>query len=575
MKHRLSEKWIKASIAGTLWAASEIVLGSFLHNLRVPFGGNILTAIGIIILISISYVWTDKGLFWRAGLICALMKTLSPSAVIFGPMIAILTESLLLELSVFVFGRSLAGYLAGSMLAMSWNLFQKIVNYLIMYGSDIALVYSSLLKMAQKQLNIQTDIVWLPIIALLVLFALFGLLSGAIGMIAGNRLIYQPAPEASTASAGAATRNKNQPSGTFKHSVAWLAADIILMIFSFIILNKTAWPYWSSFISGLIILWSFRYKRAFRRLSKPGFWLFFVVLTLVTAFVFTEAQSGDHSLKSGIITGIQMNFRAAVVVLGFTVIGTELYNPAIRNFFSATYFKNLPLALELSAESLPDFIAAIPDLKSLVRNPVSVFHTVISMAEKRLEEIKNMPSSQRKIFIITGPVGGGKTTFAEKLSGLLREEGITAGGIISRKVKDTDDKTGYDIVNILTGDQVPFLRQNAGCGNERVGKFTICKNGLDEGIRILSGLELPENGIAIIDEVGFLELRDEGWAGSIARLLKGSQCNIILTPRRTLLDKVKEKWGLAGAVIFDINEADCSDAGKIILEMTGTRVQVN
>jgi len=574
MENRLSEKWIKASIAGTLWAASEIVLGSFLHNLRVPFGGNILTAIGIIILISISYVWTDRGLFWRAGLICALMKTLSPSAVIFGPMIAIFTESLLLELSVFVFGRSLPGYLAGSMLAMSWNLFQKIANYLIMYGSDIALVYSNLLKMAQKQLNIQTELVWLPIIALLVLFALFGLLSGVIGMIVGNRLIHQPAPEISNQPVSSTTRNKNQPAGSFKYSIAWLAADAILIIFSFIILNKTAWPYWSFCISAIIILWSLRYKRALRRLSKPGFWIFFIVLTLVTAFVFTEAQSGDHSLQSGIITGIQMNFRAAVVVLGFAVIGTELYNPAIRNFFSGTYFKNLPLALELSAESLPDFIASIPDLKSLVRNPVSVFHMVISKAEKRLEEIKNMPFSVRKIFIITGPVGGGKTTFAEKLACLFREKGITAGGIISRKVNDADGKTGYDIVNILTDEQVPFLRQNEGCGNETVGRFTICQKGLDEGRRILSDLELPENGIAIIDEVGFLELRDEGWAENITRLLKGPACNIILTTRRALLERVKEKWGLAGAVIFDIDEIDCPGAGKTILEMTGHPAQV-
>ncbi|HUW94010.1 MAG TPA: hypothetical protein VMV74_12660 [Bacteroidales bacterium] len=37
MEHRLSEKWIKASIIGTIRAASEIVLGSFLHNLKVPF----------------------------------------------------------------------------------------------------------------------------------------------------------------------------------------------------------------------------------------------------------------------------------------------------------------------------------------------------------------------------------------------------------------------------------------------------------------------------------------------------------------------------------------------------------
>ena len=134
MKTELSEKWIKAAIAGTIWAASEIVLGSFLHNLRVPFSGNILTAIGIIILISISYTWSAKGLFWRAGLICAIMKTMSPSAIIFGPMIAIMAESLLLELFTRILGRTYAGYIIGAMLAMSWNLLHKIGSYIISYG---------------------------------------------------------------------------------------------------------------------------------------------------------------------------------------------------------------------------------------------------------------------------------------------------------------------------------------------------------------------------------------------------------------------------------------------------------
>ncbi len=163
MKNNLSEKWIKASITGTIWAASEIVLGSFLHNLKVPFSGNILTAIGIVILISISHIWTERGLIWRAGLICALMKTMSPSAVIFGPMIAILAEAFLIESSVRLMGRTFAGYLTGAVLAMSWNLFQKIANYIIFYGANIIEVYNNLLGMAQRQLNIQTDIVWIPI----------------------------------------------------------------------------------------------------------------------------------------------------------------------------------------------------------------------------------------------------------------------------------------------------------------------------------------------------------------------------------------------------------------------------
>ena len=107
----ISEKWIKASIIGTIWAAAEIVLGSFLHNLRVPFSGNVLAAIALVILISVSYKWRERGLFWRAGVICALMKPMLPSAIIFGPMIAIIMESLLLEASVRLFGRTFFGFI--------------------------------------------------------------------------------------------------------------------------------------------------------------------------------------------------------------------------------------------------------------------------------------------------------------------------------------------------------------------------------------------------------------------------------------------------------------------------------
>ena len=103
--------------------------------------------------------------------------------------------------------------------------------------------------------------------------------------------------------------------------------------------------------------------------SKPKFWILFVFITLITAFVFTKAQPGENSLLKGLMTGIQMNFRAVLIIVGFSVLGTELYNPVVRNFFLKTSFKNLPLALELSAESLPLFIANIPDFKSLCKEP--------------------------------------------------------------------------------------------------------------------------------------------------------------------------------------------------------------
>jgi nucleoside-triphosphatase THEP1 len=564
--YKLSEKWIKASIAGTIWAASEIVLGSFLHNLRIPFGGNILTAIGIVILISISYIWTERGLFWRAGIICALMKTMSPSAVIFGPMIAIFSEALLLEFSVRLLGRTIAGYLIGSMLAMSWNLFQKIANYIIYYGANIIEVYNNLLKYAQKQLNIQTDIVWLPIIILLIIFALFGLFAGVIGIITGRKLLRQPVTDYTGVSNELIKELPKKPEIKFNYSIIWLITDIALIIGSFFLLNYTTWFVWSLSITVIIIIWSLRYKQALRQLSKPKFWIFFVLITLITAFAFSKAQTGEYSWQQGLLTGFQMNFRAAIIIVGFSVLGTELYNPVVRNFFRKTSFKNLPLAMELSVESLPSFIGNIPDLKTLIRNPVSIFYHVLSQANVRLSEIKRRNASTNKVFIITGSVREGKTTFAKNLIEFFRKNNINPGGIISERVMTDSETTGYDLVNIETGKKEVFLRQNENCGSEKIGKFTICPEGLIMGKTVLHSLISWENKIVIIDEVGLLELQDKGWSECINELMERSGNNIILSIRDKYVNDVKNKFGIREAIIFNISETEYQDAGRLIME---------
>jgi nucleoside-triphosphatase THEP1 len=566
MKTELSEKWIKASIIGTIWAASEIVLGSFLHNLKIPFSGNILTAIGIIILISISYTWTEKGLFWRAGLICAIMKTMSPSAVIFGPMIAIFCESLLLELFVGVFGRTYAGYITGAMLAMTWNLFQKIVNYIIFYGSNIIDVYANLLKLAQKQLNIQSDIVWLPIFLLLVVYSLFGLFAAVIGIRVGNRLLAKPVKQFPGIAGNNYSYQPNNSGKEFNYSIMWLCFNILLIIGSFFLLNYSSWIIWSSTITATVIIWSMRYRRALRQLSKPGFWFFFVFITLITAIVFTKAQTGKDVLKEGLLTGFQMNFRAVVIIVGFSVLGTELYNPRIRNFFLRTSFKNLPMALELSAESLPSVIAGIPDFKSLVRNPVSIFYEVISNADARLSEIKRKIKFKPRVYIVSGKISAGKTTFTKKLAVELKRHNIPVGGIISEKVMSDSQISGYNLIDIETNESEILLRQSDEVERERIGRFGIFAEGFERGKAILTRVRLSENKIAIIDEVGALELGDKGWSGCLTEMLQTSNKQLLIIVRENLLEEVIRKWNLCEPVVFRIQDTDYLTAANVIMD---------
>jgi iron complex transport system ATP-binding protein len=322
---------------------------------------------------------------------------------------------------------------------------------------------------------------------------------------------------------------------------------------------------WSVVITIIVIIWSVRYKRALKQLSKPKFWILFVVITLLTAFVFTKAQPGENALIKGLMTGVQMNFRAILIIIGFSVLGAELYNPVIRNFFSRTSFRNLPLALELSAESLPLFIASIPDFKSLVRNPVSVFYQVIAHADRRLDEIKGKGVAKKKVFIITGPKAGGKTTFTERFIEQLKINKINIAGILSKRVIEGSETTGYDLMNIQTGNTLEFLRQ-AGAGQEgNIGRFMINESGLNDGREILNSLAQKESKLVIIDEVGLLELSNDGWAECINLLMK-SQNHILMAVRDKFVEEVIKKWNLDEAIIINIEQIDSKEAANVIVK---------
>ena len=565
-KTELSEKWIKASIIGTIWAASEIVLGSFLHNLNIPFSGSILTSIGLIILISISYFWTEKGLFWRAGLICAIMKTISPSAVIFGPMIAIFSEALLLEFSVRLFGKTIAGYALGSMLAMSWNLFQKIINLIIFYGFNIVKLYTDILKFAQRQLDIQLNIIWLPILALLIIYCILGLISAIIGIKIGRRILSHPSELKPANPDNNFIEDPTNTKPDFDYSVIWLIVDILLIIGSLVLLNYASWITWSISITVIVTLWAFRYKRAIRQLSKPKLWIFFVIITMITAYVFTNIQSDSTSLIQGLLIGIQMNFRAVIIIVGFSVLGTELYNPGIREFFLKTSFKQLPLALELSFESLPSMFSNIPEFRSIIKNPVSVIYPIIMQAEYRLAEIKKKQVFNQKVFIITGSLGQGKTTFVKNLTDIFRERNITTGGIYSIRITENNATIGYNIVDITDNGQEVFLRQTEQDNLNKIGRFSIFPLGLQKGYDALISSINSFKKIVIIDEVGVLELGNQGWANIIQNLINASNNHILLVVRDAFVDNVVQKWNFKQYFVYNISEYDCMTVGNLIID---------
>jgi len=382
----LSDKWLKAAVIGGLWASIEIVIGSFLHNLRIPFAGTILAAQGIIILLAFMTLWPEKGIIIRAGIITALMKSISPSAVILGPMIGIMTEAILLELFLIIFGRNLFGFIIAASISLSSALLHKIATFIILYGLDIVKIYENIYKWFQKKLHISNLSAYEFILFILGIYLFWGLVSGISGYIIGKKAKkLGDAPVLSLE--GEKTEdffpiNKNQ---SFK--IYMLVFHLLSIPIGLLLLNLVNLYLGLAYILFFITFSIFKYKKSMRRLKKPIFWVQLVMIVLLASFFGdTEKQVGQIISIPGFLYGLEMSLRAIFIVIAFTAISVELRNPAIQQKMNSNFAKSLYESLSIAFGVLPRVIKALPKPIEFFTHPFRTFSLLIAQTKNDFEQ---------------------------------------------------------------------------------------------------------------------------------------------------------------------------------------------
>jgi nucleoside-triphosphatase len=571
LNRHLDGTWQKASVLGSLWASSEIVVGSFLHNLHVPFSSIFLTSIGIILLVSVSFQWKERGLIWRAGLICAIMKAVSPSAVIFGPMIAIFFEALLLESSVRIFGKNMVGFFIGSILAISWSFFQKIGNFIIIYGFNIVDLYTSLINFSQKQLHFNFSSVWMPVMALWAFYILFGIFSALVGIYIGKTAARTKPPVLSIDKkrTGGVKAGKNPPA--FKFSVGWLILTITGMISLLALMNYTKVIWWGPAGVALLTAWVIHYKNILKPLKKPGFWIFFILITMLSSFLFASLQSTHISISDGLIIGLLMNFRAAIMIIGFSAAGKELSNPVIRSFFTGTSFRQLPLSFEVAFSTLPFIIGNMPSIKDMFKKPIHVLRQLTAQAEFWLGRVELSLRKKSNVIIVTGDKGEGKSTMLAELAVLFKNRGMQTGGIISPAVFENNVRSGYELVNVATSQKIRLSQTGRIDGMVNVGRFYFFEDGIIFGKEALKIENNRLSEIILIDEVGAWELQGQGWAERLSELVLNCDKPIILAVNVKLVDHVIDCWQLQAPLKIDVTNTSSGEAFRKIIQFAGLK----
>jgi len=567
----LSDVWLKASVLGATWAASEIILGSFLHNLHIPFKGNILTSIGFVLLITASYKWTDKGLFWRSGAICALMKTMSPSAVIFGPMVAIFMEAVILEISVRIIGKNLFGFIVGAILAMSWILVQKVINLLLFYGFNIVEIYDSLLKFIQKQLAIHANIFWLPLFGLLALYAFFGIVTAFIGVKIGRELVHAEEAKINSSadrfSAFEVTKIKE-----FPYSTVWLVYSFAAIVGSLILIGNGPVYVWFPVAVLIVVMWVFRYKRGMRQLLRPKFWISFVVLTALSALLISSMNGSQNAWLDGLMTGLEMNTRAAIVIIGFTVLGTELYSPKIRNYFANSAYRQLSSALELAFETLPKVVAQLPDARTFITKPAGIIKMLVFHAEAKFRELKG--ADQPFVFIISGNIAEGKTSFIKSLTEKLIENELLVKGFYAPRIMKDGKTVGYQLVEIEFTEVFDFLYLKDNEDEDGIGKYAINKDTVQRVNQKFSIEKLKNTEVLVLDEIGRLEINGGGWSTILGNFLTLTDKCLVLSVRKKFVASVINEFNIQKYSILNVGNDELGNTYSEILYALNKEIKV-
>ncbi len=536
----VSSAWFSAAMIGSLWASIEIVVGSFLHNIHLPLSGTILSAASVFLLVSFDRLIPAKGLFWRSGIICAAMKTLSPSAFIIGPMIGILAEAFLLEGSMFFLGRTTPGYILGGALAVSWSLMQKVLGTIILYGSNVVDLFSRMVAYASEVTGITALSPEGLLGGLIAIDLVLGGSVAAMGIAIGRRR------HAGTPLVVPPEQDRSGEDATVRSSLPMLLFFIAGIAGSLALLGTVpAWQGagWTGVFCGIVVI---RHPRLTHQFRKPRLWVEMVAITLLAGLFLGGV--GRTGAFDGFLQGVEMCLRAIVLVFGFAAVGMEMRNPAILRWFSEHSMNTVVTSTKIAFGVLPAMLSLSGSrtrwFRHPLRNILAIVHEVYRWAIRM----------RGRVIIVSGDRNAGKTSFVGKFVEIARERGLSIGGFLAPGIWSDGAKRGFDLQEISTGKQMLFCSMDGPPDHPLVGRFHISPEGLAFGREVLSPPFVVTADAIIIDEIGPLELRGDGWGESLEKLV-ATRIPLVLVVRTELVERVQQHWDLRESQVIDIRTA--------------------
>lgn len=170
--------WTAAALIGALWGALELSLGTALHLSHLPIRGLLMAGLGLLCLVSLRRLRPRFGVCILAGLVAAFLKIFTLGGFYIGPLLGILVEAVVLELSFLIFGNRRISAILGGALVVGLTPVQMVLTVWILAGREVVNAGLSLLLKGLALIGVHDPSRFTALLVVILLHSAFGAACG-------------------------------------------------------------------------------------------------------------------------------------------------------------------------------------------------------------------------------------------------------------------------------------------------------------------------------------------------------------------------------------------------------------
>ena len=163
------------------------------------------------------------------------------------------------------------------------------------------------------------------------------------------------------------------------------------------------------------------------------------------------------------------------------------------------------------------------------------------------------------VILVTGGKHCGKTTLVADFIKSVSGQGLRIAGILATGLWRDNLRAGFDLVDLSDGRTCPLARRRHHPDPHHHLMFDFLEAGIRAGARALAPRQCRGADMVVVDEVGKLEARGDGWAPHIKALLTIDPPLFILIVRLDCLPRICDRFGVHDAPVIDATQPHAPD----------------